>query len=89
MGIASTEMFEVDLKLKISNLYCQHKNIIDSDVLEELDKQYVRNVLQEDIEPLKLRKSISRLSRMLYEHHGKKVIVLFDEYDIPMLNAYS
>ena len=26
---------------------------------------------------------------MLYEHHGKKVIVLFDEYDTPILNAYS
>jgi hypothetical protein len=82
-------MFEVDLKLKIADLYRQHKYLLDSNVLDDFDKQYVYDVLKKDIEPLELRKAISTLSRMLYEHHGEKVIVLFDEYDNPLLNAYS
>ena len=89
LGVASREMFEVDLKLKISDLYRQHKYLLDSDILDDLDRQYVMDVLKGNIEPLGLRKSISTLSRMLHEHHGRKVIVLFDEYDNPMLNAYS
>ena len=89
LGVASTEMFDVDLKLKISDLYRQHKYILNSEILDDLDKQYFKDVLEEKVEPLKLRKSISALSRMLCEHHGKKVIVLFDEYDNPMLNAYG
>ena len=89
LGVASTEMFEVDLKLKIADLYRQHKYLQESDVLDDVDKQYVMDLIQKRVEPLELRKSISTLSRMLYEHHGKKVIVLFDEYDNPLLNAYS
>ncbi len=89
LGVASTEMFDVDLKLKISDLYRQHKYILNSEILDDLDKQYFKDVLEEKVEPLKLRKSISALSRMLCEHHGKKVIVLFDECDNPMLNAYG
>ena len=82
-------MFKTDLKIKIADLYRQYVYLLDSDVLDDLDKQYIQDVLKNDIEPLKLRKAISTLSRMLYEHHGKKVIVLFDEYDTPILNAYS
>lgn len=29
------------------------------------------------------------LSRLLYQHYGKKVIMLIDEYDTPMINAYE
>ena len=89
LSVATTEMFKIDLKIKIADLYRQYVYLLDSDILDNLDKQYIQDVLKNDIEPLRLRKAISTLSRMLYEHHGKKVIVLFDEYDTPMLNAYS
>jgi len=89
LSVATTEMFKTDLKIKIADLYRQYVYLLDSDILDDLDKQYIQDVLKNDIEPLRLRKAISTLSRMLYEHHGKKVIVLFDEYDTPMLNAYS
>ena len=89
MSVTSTEIFKTDLKIKIADLYRQYVYLLDSDILDDLDKQYIQDVLKNDIEPLKLRKAISTLSRMLYEHHGKKVIVLFDEYDTPILNAYS
>ena len=89
LSVTSTEIFKTDLKIKIADLYRQYVYLLDSDILDDLDKQYIQDVLKNDIEPLKLRKAISTLSRMLYEHHGKKVIVLFDEYDTPILNAYS
>ena len=89
LSVATTEMFKIDLKIKIADLYRQYVYLLDSGILDNLDKQYIQDVLKNDIEPLRLRKAISTLSRMLYEHHGKKVIVLFDEYDTPMLNAYS
>ena len=89
LSVTSTEIFKTDLKIKIADLYRQYVYLLDSDILDDFDKQYIQDVLKNDIEPLKLRKAISTLSRMLYEHHGKKVIVLFDEYDTPILNAYS
>ena len=34
------------------------------------------------------RNSLRLLSKLLYEHYGKKVIILLDEYDTPMQEAY-
>lgn len=33
--------------------------------------------------------SILFLSKLLYAHHGKKVLLLIDEYDTPMVSAYE
>ena len=51
LGVASTEMFEVDLKLKIADLYRQHKDLQESDVLDDADKQYVMDLIQKRVEP--------------------------------------
>ena len=32
--------------------------------------------------------SLNILSRLLYEHYGQKVLLLIDEYDVPLDKAY-
>ncbi len=89
LGVANIDTFNSDLVDGMSDLYRTHKYLLDSDSIDEVDRSYFMDVISRRMNPIKLRKSISTLSRMLYEHHGKKVIVLFDEYDNPLLNAYS
>ncbi|MCD8109346.1 MAG: ATP-binding protein [Clostridiales bacterium] len=36
-----------------------------------------------------LQESLRLMSRMLYRHYGKKVIILIDEYDAPLQKAYE
>src|SRR5699024_4602235 len=39
--------------------------------------------------PVNLCQSIQVLSRLLYKHYNKKVIILIDEYDVPLNKAYQ
>ena len=59
----------------------------ESGVLSEAEKRYfdqVTNGLSEEDAPM----AVYQLSDFLYRYYGKKVIVLLDEYDTPMQEAY-
>ena len=59
----------------------------ETNVLSEAEKQYfdqVTNGLSEEDAPM----ALHQLSDFLYRYYGKKVIILLDEYDTPMQEAY-
>ena len=53
--------------------------------------QQIRQILlKQDLDGLEyLNRTIYLLSKLLYQHYGKKVIILIDEYDTPMVDAYE
>lgn len=73
----------------MSELYRCHKYLLESGNLDDVDRGYFKKVLCGELDHLRLRKAIHRLSRMLCEHHGRKVIILLDEYDNPINNSYG
>ncbi len=61
--------------------------LADSDKLNENEKAQFRKIsadMDGDIDT----DSLNLLSNYLMKHYGKKVIILLDEYDTPMLEAY-
>ena len=69
------------------NLYIQHAFLRDSNILTEKDRDYFDRVsLQMDDSIATM--AIYQLSDLLYRYYGKKVIILLDEYDTPMQEAY-
>ena len=71
----------------ISELYKNFRELADNDKLLESDRDYFKKVMAE-CTPLQAVNSLNRLSRLLSETYGEKVIILLDEYDTPMQEAY-
>jgi len=71
----------------IKSLYDKYDFLLESDALSESQKADFRRV-SEDMEESRASYSLKALSDYLYLHYGKKVIILLDEYDTPMQEAY-
>ena len=72
----------------IRNLYIQHFFLRDSDVMTEADKKYFDRILEVNVRDSDATSALYQLSDYLYRYYGKKVIILLDEYDTPMQEAY-
>ena len=76
------------LEQEIRNLYSDFNFLWESEDVPEVDKKFADAIL-ENPENAELVMSLHQLSRVLYQYYGKKVIILLDEYDTPMLEAYQ
>ena len=72
----------------IRNLYIKHMYLRDSDVLKDADRQYFDRILSFDVKNSDITSALYQLSDYLYRYYGKKAIILLDEYDTPMQEAY-
>ena len=60
-----------------------------SDRLAADEKRYLDRMLNNEAGNIDLRTSLQMLSHLLEKHYGKKVIILIDEYDVPLDKAYA
>lgn len=72
----------------LSELYLQHKVVLSSPKLEEIEKQDFRAVMNKQADETTLEFALKQLTRYLYRYYGIKPIVLIDEYDTPLQSAY-
>ena len=79
---ARKKICEVIADLYIKNLYLR-----DSDVMTRLDKEFFDKI-SSDMEDHEATLALHKLSDYMYRYYGKKVIILLDEYDTPMQEAY-
>ena len=71
----------------ITELYNHYDFLLDSIYLNENEKASYRKV-SEDMENYRVSGSIKALSEYLFRYYGKRVIILLDEYDTPLQEAY-
>lgn len=63
--------------------------LLDSEKLNEHDKAAYRKLLDDTMNEGTLGSSLRQLSGMLEKHYATKVIVLIDEYDVPLAKAFA
>ena len=88
-GIADNN-FEESLKKireKISALFDEHKDILN--ILDEFDSQKFRDYINGNIDKAKLENSLVFLTKILTNYYNQPVILLIDEYDSIIINAYE
>lgn len=71
----------------LADLYTDYAFLLESDILGEGDKEFFRRVTM-DMGDVEATLAIHNLCRYLSLYYNKKVIVLLDEYDTPMQEAY-
>ncbi|MCM1144991.1 MAG: ATP-binding protein [Lachnoclostridium sp.] len=71
----------------LTELYHKNRFLLDSGLLLEEEKKFFLRI-SEDMEDVEATFSIYKLSDFLSRYYGKKVIILLDEYDTPMQEAY-
>ncbi len=71
----------------IAELYNRFDFLLDSGILKEDEKEYYRKV-SFDMEANIATDALKALSGFLARYYGKKAIILLDEYDTPMQEAY-
>ena len=65
-------------------------DLVKDDInLKSFDNEILSQLLQSNIEESALYESLYSLSSILEKHYGKKVIILIDEYDVPLAKAYE
>lgn len=69
------------------NLYSKYSYLKESEFLSENDKQYFESVTIR-MKDADATFALYQLSKFLFQYYGKKVIILLDEYDTPMQEAY-
>ena len=72
----------------LSDLYVKHSYLRDSQALIDADRRFFDRIMTENFDDSDATLTLHKLSDYLARHHGKKVIILLDEYDTPMQEAY-
>ncbi|WP_297421885.1 AAA family ATPase [Clostridium sp.] len=73
---------------EISKEYARHVYILDSQNLLDSEKENFLNILNKKAKDSDYAKALQFLSSCLEKYHEKKVIILIDEYDVPLENAF-
>lgn len=63
--------------------------LLTSDILSDVDKDLFRELLKKDMDDATLVNSLQELTELLEIHFSQRVIVLIDEYDVPLAKAYE
>ena len=78
----------LDMKTAMLNMYKEHRYLLDSDKIYPEEKARITDILYAREDENVLKNSVRDLSEYLNRHYDKPVILLVDEYDVPIQNAY-
>ena len=83
----SYEKFIQKIMETIGEEFTRHSYLGDSIKLSAGDKQIFKNISERSGKVEQMANSLKYLSKYLSNHHGRKVVILIDEYDTPIIEG--
>lgn len=77
------------IKYIIRDEFMRHDELFVSTSLNLAEKDYLLKLQADQLNEVEYTRALLNLSRMLEKHHQSKVIVLVDEYDVPIQQGHS
>ena len=77
------------IRLVLKDEYKRHPELMESIALGADDKDYLSRMEKGALSDVEYSRALLNLTRMLAAHHGRKVIILIDEYDTPIQQGFT
>lgn len=77
------------MQMQIANLYKEYTYLLDSDEIDPDDKNLFLQIKAGNASEVQLSRSLNLLMRMMHKYYKKQVVLLLDEYDVPIAKASS
>ena len=77
----------ITLQGVISDFCFMHPEIGDSKMVDPVDRSTFELLKEKRLSPPEMKSSLKTIMRMMYTVYGKPVILLIDEYDVPLAKA--
>ena len=82
------ELAYAELKKRIYEEFDRHQYVLGKGVLSKTEELRFQEILSLKAEEDLYTDALGFLSKCLFKYHGKNTIILIDEYDVPLENAY-
>ena len=82
------EKMLIQLKTELVEIYIDHAYLLKSEKLLDVEKEMFSKILNLRAEEIDMQNALKLLVRLLYKEYNKPVILLIDEYDVPLQDAY-
>lgn len=73
----------------IKELILKNIELLDSSIIDEADYNILNDFRFLKADEVQLKNSLKILSNCLYKYYQQRVIILIDEYDVPLQSAYN
>lgn len=86
---ASAEQFLEGVAVLVAGEYQRHEYLLNSETISDSQKTVFRSLLAQEGTYANLANSLKFLSDLLFQYHGQRTVILIDEYDAPIMAAYT
>ena len=76
------------IEMLMSEVYKEYRYLMESEIFKEDEKRDFNKIINREADVVLLTISIKNLTNYLYKYYYKKVILLIDEYDVPIQESY-